>query len=444
MRLSTFLLTANAIAPVLAQLSGKVGPLTSHASKSAVKTCNVLNYGAKADKATDLGPALLSAFTACKAGGTVVVPAGDYALATWVTFEGGKAWALQLDGVIYRAGTAAGNMLFVKNANDFEMFSSTGKGAVQGIRDLWGGSLRNGNRDGARILRLEHTNNFSVHDIKLVDAPKFHFVMNICTNGEAYNMAIRGGDEGGLDGVDVSGSNIWVHDIMVTNRDECVTVKSPSKNILIESIYCNSSGGCAIGSLGGDTAISSIVYRNVYTSRSNQMMMIKSNGGSGYLKDVLFENFIGHGNASALDIDQAWASIATLPGDGVQLSGITVKNWKGTIADGSRRGPVNAFCADKTPCTGITIEDFAIWTDSGSQIFSLCKSAYGSGACLKSGSGGAYASVKITQTSPPAGYMAPTMAGDLKEGFGIDREIPIPEWPASFYPGKAPIKGLVG
>lgn len=132
MHFSHFLLAAASIAPAFAQLAGKVGPLTSHASKSAKKTCNVLNYGAKADKATDVGPPLLAAFAACKAGGTVVVPAGDFAMKTWATFEGGKAWALQLDGTIYRTGSGGGNMLFVRNANDFEMFSSTGKGAVQG------------------------------------------------------------------------------------------------------------------------------------------------------------------------------------------------------------------------------------------------------------------------------------------------------------------------
>lgn len=65
----------------------------------------------------------------------------------------------------------------------------------------------------------------------------------------------------------------------VTNKDECVTVKSPAKNILIENIYCNWSGGCALGSLGADTDISDVVYKNVYTWSSNQMMMIKSNGG---------------------------------------------------------------------------------------------------------------------------------------------------------------------
>jgi rhamnogalacturonan hydrolase len=52
-----------------------------------------------------------------------------------------------------------------------------------------------------------------VHDLLLVDAPMFHFVMNTVTNGEAYNMVIRGGDWGGLDGVDVVGTNVWIHDV---------------------------------------------------------------------------------------------------------------------------------------------------------------------------------------------------------------------------------------
>jgi rhamnogalacturonan hydrolase len=72
---------------------------------------------------------------------------------------------------------------------------------------------KNGKRDGARLLRIEKTTNFSVHDIILVDAPMFHFVMSTVTNGEAYNMAIRGGDWGGLDGVDVWGTNVWIHDV---------------------------------------------------------------------------------------------------------------------------------------------------------------------------------------------------------------------------------------
>jgi len=53
----------------LAQLSGPVGPLTTIAQKQAVKICNVLSYGAKADNTTDLGPPLTKAWAACLAGG---------------------------------------------------------------------------------------------------------------------------------------------------------------------------------------------------------------------------------------------------------------------------------------------------------------------------------------------------------------------------------------
>jgi rhamnogalacturonan hydrolase len=43
--------------------------LTSRASKRT-KVCNVLDYGAVASKTSDVGPALTSAFAACKSGGT--------------------------------------------------------------------------------------------------------------------------------------------------------------------------------------------------------------------------------------------------------------------------------------------------------------------------------------------------------------------------------------
>jgi rhamnogalacturonan hydrolase len=195
----------------LAQLSGHVGPLTSHATKTAKKTCNVLNYGAVADKTTDLGPPLASAWAACKTGGTVLIPSGNYALSTWVTLNGGSAWALQLDGIIYRTGTAGGNMIMIRNTDDFELFSSTSKGAVQGL----GYEFHKQGKGvyGARILRLYKVTNFSVHDVALVDAPAFHFSMDTCANGEVYNMAIRGGNEGGLDGIDVWSTNIWIHDV---------------------------------------------------------------------------------------------------------------------------------------------------------------------------------------------------------------------------------------
>lgn len=262
MRFLSSVLALAAVVPtlVVGQLSGSVGPLTTHATKAAKKTCNVLDYGAKADGKTDIGPAITSAFSACKTGGVVIIPSGNYAMATWVTLSGGSAWAIQLDGILSRTGTAGGNMFMIEHSTDFELFSSTSKGAIQGNGYVFHAQ---GSISGPRILRLYEVTSFSVHDVALVDSPAFHFTMDTCTNGEVYNMAIRGGNEGGLDGADIWSTNIWVHDVMVTNKDECVTVKvwgvlvhesctrsdrmqSPAKNILIENIYCNWSGGTSL------------------------------------------------------------------------------------------------------------------------------------------------------------------------------------------------------
>ena len=108
-------------------------------------------------------------------------------------------------------------MIMIEHATDFEMFSSTSKGAVQG-----NGYVFHAQKDtsGPRILRLYEVTDFSVHDIALVDSPVFHFTMDTCTNGEVYNMAVRGGNQGGLDGIDVWSTNIHIHDVMVTNKGQ--------------------------------------------------------------------------------------------------------------------------------------------------------------------------------------------------------------------------------
>ncbi|KAL1302987.1 hypothetical protein AAFC00_003303 [Neodothiora populina] len=443
MRFTSSIVALAALVPtlVVGQLSGRVGPTTNIAAKLKVKECNVKDYGAVADKKTDVGAAIVKAFNACKTGGVVVVPAGDYAMSTWATLSGGSNWALQLDGTIYRTGTAGGNMLFIEHTTNFELFSSTSKGAMQGNGYEF---HKDGSISGPRLLRFYEVTDFSVHDIILVDSPAFHFSMDTCTNGEVYNMAIRGGNEGGLDGIDVWSNNIWIHDVTVTNKDECVTVKSPAHNILIENVYCNWSGGCALGSLGADTDISDVTYKNVYTWSSNQMMMIKSNGGSGSVKNVLFDNFIGHGNAYSLDIDQYWASMKAVSGSGVALSNITFKNWHGTEASGSARGPIKIICSDSTPCEDITLNNFAMWTESGTSQWYSCRSAYGTGACLHNSGSGKYAVTTTTLKSAPTGYSAASMAGDLKTAFGTAASIPIPTIPTSFYPGATPYSRLAG
>lgn len=131
-------------------------------------------------------------------------------------------------------------------------------------------------------------------------------------------------------------------------------------------------------------------------------------------------------------------------GDGVELSNITIRNWKGTEANGAQRGPIKIICPDGAPCYDINIEDFAMWTEEGDEQWYSCQSAYGSGFCLQSGSDySSYEVTTTTATSAPSGYSAATMASDLATNFGSMVSIPIPTIPTSFYPGATPYSALL-
>lgn len=126
MHLTVAVVFSCVVLPILVagQLAGRVGPTTTLAQKRAKKTCNITQYGAKPGKSGNIGPALTQAFNACKSGGNIVIPAGDWGLGTWVNFNGGSGWALQWDGTIHRSAKAGGNMLLVQRAKDVEFWSS--------------------------------------------------------------------------------------------------------------------------------------------------------------------------------------------------------------------------------------------------------------------------------------------------------------------------------
>jgi rhamnogalacturonan hydrolase len=267
--------------------------------------------------------------------------------------------------------------------------------------------------------------------------------MDTCTNGEVYNMVIRGGNEGGLDGVDVWGTNIWIHDVEVTNKDECVTVKSPASYIMVENIICNWSGGCAIGSLGADTAIFNIEYNHIYSQNCNQMLLIKSNGGSGSLYNCAFNNFMGHTNAYTLDINAYWTDETLAAGNGVEYYDLSFEHWHGTCADGEDRAPIQILCPDEVPCYDLTIDAFYVWTDTGDEELYKCSNAYGSGPCLNDGT--SYTTYTTTYTvTTQSDYAYTTMAGELSSGLGITTSIAIPTIPASFFPSITPYSTLLG
>lgn len=419
-----------------------VGALTSLYSKSTI--CNVVDYGAVADNSTDIGPAILKAFNNCASGksATIYIPPGSYSLATQVYLKRPSALAFQLDGIITLTsnGAFSGNAFLFQLGSDIEFFSSNGKGAING--QGWIERISSSGQN-ARLVRFMDSENISVHDIILVDSPTFHLIFQGVSNLEAYHITIRGPNIGGTDGIDLTcNDNCYIHDCEVTNRDECVSVKSPSTNVLIEDMYCNHSGGMSIGSLSADIAagvtgpqVSNITMRNIYSFQCTQMLMIKTypggSGAEGYVKDSFFENFWSYDSTYGLDIDQYWQSKTTPNTGAVALSGLTFNNWTGHIDNGVSRGPVVIRGSDIVPVTNVTLTNIDMWTLNGNKVINQCKNVYGTGICAGSASQTSFTS-SATSTIPPAAYTSPLSPAWGVSGYGVTIAIPI-YTPAAFW-----------
>ncbi|KAH7208687.1 pectin lyase fold/virulence factor [Fusarium oxysporum] len=437
-----------------AQLTGPVGPLTALSQKT--HECNILDYGAVNDNSTDIADAIEKTFKTCvlpHAGSRLIVPDGQYLIKRSVVLSNGTNWAFQLDGLITlayggnwtvdRDGQFLQNGLTIINPVDFEFYSQNGKGAIQGQGYIYR-NLANTFRP--RLVRIISPINTSVHDLILVDSPKFHIVFDFAENLEVYHLTIRGANLGSYDGVDVVGTNYWIHDIEVTNRDECVSVKSPSNHALIENLVCNQAGsGISIGSLNVSASIANIHARNINIIQGNNIAFIKTYpGGSGHVTNITFENFRSKASLYGLDINQYWQNTFEPDTGAVALSNLVFKNFSGSVADGSKRPPLFLVANDLSFATNVTVEDFSIWTESGpsvvnkiSNIFGHGDNSYGQANGIKSLSSGqaptAYTST-YTVTATPTGWAAPSFPTWAAASTGYGTDVPIPVYtPAALW-----------
>ncbi|KAM3065869.1 hypothetical protein ACMFMG_009906 [Clarireedia jacksonii] len=449
---------SNLFALSAAQLIGPVGVTTPLSEKTL--ECNILDYGATAGSSDDVSVPITAAFKECvqaNPGSRLIVPAGNWTLRTSIILSNATNWAFQLDGLITAVyypnstdpsytipylvprerilegfagadalnktvngegdGEFLQNFIVIINAVDFELYSANGLGAIQGQGYLYRIS---GNTNRPRMLRLISPINSTIHDLLLIDSPKFHFVFDFGVNLEVYHLTVRGANLGSYDGLDAIGTNYYIHDNEVTNRDECVSIKSPSHHALVENLVCNRVGsGISIGSLNNSAEISNIHARNISVIGGNEIAFIKTYpGGSGYVTNILWENFRSKYSLYGVNLNQYWQETFTPDTGAVALSNITFRNFSGSIANGSVRPPLYLFASDLIPAVDISIEGFSLWTEAGtkvinkiSNIFGTADNVYGPNDGIKVLEAGAtpttYTSSYTITTPPATGWTTP-------------------------------------
>ncbi|KAJ7726843.1 pectin lyase-like protein [Mycena maculata] len=345
--------------------------------------CNVLDYGAVADNTTDLGPALSKTWTECvipQVTTTVAdnvllyVPAGNFLLASTVTFDGAANWNLHIAGDIYLPYNPdlTGTMLTFENCQNI-LFNGPGAIFGNGYRYRPDGDLTlNPNRP--RLIRFQDCNDCVLTAVTLYDSPSFHVTI-IGNNNEAYEMSIFATVIGETDGFDMSGNNNYVHDVTVQNGDECVTVKTPTNGFVAERITCIFTAGCNIGSFGDDNTavdVQNVYYSDVTISNSDAGIMIKSYPDNiGIVKNITYTGFTMTAAAYPLYISVFWAGDGVDTGE-LSISDVTFNDITGTGTP--TRPAVLLDCNAATPCENIVFTGVSLTDTTANEFTHACGS----------------------------------------------------------------------
>lgn len=108
------------------------------------------------------------------------------------------------------------------------------------------------------------------------------------------------------DGIDPSGTDIWIHDCVVYNDDDSIAVKPSQKgdwagdcteNVLIENMVL-SGFGASIGSVSPSTnhnCVRNVTFRNLSMPRTGKGIYVKSNphcekGSTAEITDITYED----------------------------------------------------------------------------------------------------------------------------------------------------------
>ncbi|KAJ3881076.1 pectin lyase-like protein [Lentinula edodes] len=345
--------------------------------------CNVLNYGAVADNSTDLGPALTKAWQECvipQVTTTVAtdvllyVPAGNYLLASTVTFDDAANWNLHIAGDIFLPfnPSLTGTMLTFENCENILL---DGPGAIygNGYRYRPGGDLSL-YPSRPRLIRFQNCNDCEITAVTLYDAPMFHVTV-IGNNNEAHDMSIIASHIGETDGFDMSGNNNYVHDVTVENGDECVTVKTPTNGFVGERITCRYTAGCNIGSFGSGTTgvdVQNVYYSDVTISNSDAGVMIKSYPNcAGTVRNITYTGFTLSAAAYPIYISAFWQGGTTDTGT-LEVSDVTFENFQGTGTP--TRPAVLLDCNKATPCNDILFSGINLSNTKANSFTNACGS----------------------------------------------------------------------
>jgi polygalacturonase len=341
---------------------------------AAATQCNVKDYGAVGDGVANDTDAFVKAFEACTEKGgpsTVYVPPGSYSVwplvferseCTDVFFNMTGALLAPSSPLAYQWVKNVSYLLFRECQN--LTLHGWGAGVVDGQGQVWWDLFKlYAIPDRPKLVMIEDSDGVTIRDIRLENSPMYHIVPE-----ESANVLIEGveisapGDSPNTDGIDPTGSrHVVIRNCIIGTGDDNVAVKAGSEDVLVEDCLFLSGHGCSIGSIN-TTGVRNVVLRNINFVGTENGARIKTwQGGSGLVENISYIDLKMEGVGLPLKINMYYC---TGGGCHNQTKGVTIRNILFSGIEATQTGGLAGqfYCSDTVPCTGITMENIAIWS----------------------------------------------------------------------------------
>ncbi|XP_065871930.1 polygalacturonase [Euphorbia lathyris] len=362
------------------------GPSTSS------KMVNVDDFGAKADGIIDDSEAFEKAWKeACSSqtSVTLIVPNNKIYHLKPLTFSGP---CCQSDIIFKIHGT-------VKASNKMEDYGEDTRHwivfhNVQNLR-VKGGGIINGNgrtwwinsckfdktkpcKHAPTAVTFYECKNVIVSNLWLKNAQQMHISIQKCVNVRILKLKVTAPENSpNTDGIHVTGTqNIRIRKCVIRTGDDCISIVSGSKNVEATDISCGPGHGISIGSLGAghsEAQVSNVfVNRATFSGTTNGVRIKTWQGGSGYAKNIIFENILMKNVTNPIIVDQNYCDQddpCPQQKSAVHVSNIIYRNIKGTSAS---KVAMKFDCSNTFPCQKIMLQNVLLSTQQHQTAQASC------------------------------------------------------------------------